>query len=177
MRSGEVRLFESKNGRGRVLKFDDDLLSLMEKRLALRSFDGEHGPALSAYVFHEEGVPVIDFRKSWQTACVAAKVGCWIEKEGEPRRYVGRLFHDLRRSAVRDMVRAGIAPTIARGISGHRSDEIFDRYVIVSGKDMRDALAATQRYLREADNSREHGQDTDNVSVVGSGSSKGSPRK
>jgi integrase len=72
-------------------------------------------------------LPVLDFRKSWATACDVAKAP-------------GKLFHDLRRSVVRDMVRAGIAPTIARGISGHRSDAVFERYDIVSGKDMKEAL-------------------------------------
>jgi integrase len=181
MRSGEVRLFDSKNGRGRVLEFDDDLKALMEKRLALRTFDGPNGPALSAYVFHDKGAPVIDFRKSWQRACIAAGVGRMVKDEtdpdGEREFYVGRLFHDLRRSAIRDLVRAGVSPTIARGISGHQSDEVFARYDIVSTKDMKDALAKAQRYRRETDNSREHGQNTDNVSALGSGPSNGSPRK
>jgi integrase len=177
MKAGEVRLFDSKNGHGRVLEFDDDLRALMEKRLAKRTFEGEDGPALSAYVFHEKGVPVVDFRKSWCKACVAAGVGRMVKSEDEKtERYVGRIFHDLRRSAVRDMVRSGVPPTIARGISGHRSDEVFDRYDIVSGTDIKDALARTQRYRRDADNSREHGQNTDNVSALGSGPSNGPSR-
>ncbi len=174
MRAAEVRLFDSKNGRGRVLEFDDELRALMEKRLEKRTFEDSNGPALSAYVFHDRGVPVIDFRKSWQSACIAAKVGRMVKGEDESGHYVGKLFHDLRRSAVRDMVRAGVAPTIARGISGHRSDAVFDRYDIVDGKDMKNALAQTQRYRR---NSGEVGQLRDNLSVLDSGSSKGSSRK
>jgi integrase len=158
---GEVRLFDSKNGRGRVLELDEDLRALIESRWVKRTYEGSEGPALSRFVFHESGHPVMDFRKSWASACRAANLP-------------GKLFHDLRRTAVRDMVRAGTPPTIARAISGHRSEAVFDRYDIVSGKDMRQALERTQRYRRE---SEEMGQKRDNVSVLGSGSSEGSPRK
>jgi integrase len=58
-----------------------------------------------------------DFSKSWATACKAA--GC-----------PGRLFHDLRRSAVRDMVRSGVSRTVAKTISGHVTDSVFARYDI-----------------------------------------------
>ncbi len=174
--AGEVRLFDSKNGRGRVLAFDDDLRALFEERWNKRTFEGPDGPALSAYVFHANGRPVVDFRKSWQKACCAAGVGRMVADESDPEkeRYVGKLFHDLRRSAVRDMVRAGVAPTIARTISGHRSDAVFERYDIVDGRDVRSGLERTQRYRRE---SGEVGQKRDNVSVLGLGSSEGSSRK
>jgi integrase len=159
--AGEVRLFDSKNGRGRVLELDDELRSLVEARWTKRTYEGPEGPALSRYVFHECGRPVVDFRKSWASACRAANLP-------------GKLFHDLRRTAVRDMVRAGTPPTIARAISGHRSEAVFERYDIVSGRDMRQALERTQRYRRE---SEEKGQLRDNVSVLGSGSSEGASRK
>ncbi len=174
MKAGEVRLFDSKNGHGRVLEFDDELRKLMERRQALRTFEGADGPVLSTYVFHHRGAPVIDFRKSWQGACIAARVGRMVEDENGKEHYVGKLFHDLRRSCIRDLVRAGVPPTIARGISGHRSDAVFSRYDIVSGKDMKRALESTARYRRE---SSEVGQNRDNVSALESGSSEGSSRK
>jgi integrase len=71
--------------------------------------------------------PIKDFRSSWSTACKAA---------GVP----GLLFHDLRRSAVRRMVRRGVPPLVARRISGHLTDAIFQRYDITSDEDL--ALAA-----------------------------------
>jgi len=72
------------------------------------------------------------------------------------------------------MVRAGVAPTIARTISGHRSDAVFEMYDIVDGRDVRSGLERTQRYRRE---SSEVGQKRDNLSVLGSGSSERSSRK
>jgi integrase len=174
--AGEVRLFDSKNGRGRVLAFDEELGTLIEARWAKRTYQGPDGPALSRYVFHKDGHPVLDFRKTWYTACCAAGVGRMVqdEEEEEKEHYEGKLFHDLRRSAVRDMVRAGVAPTVARSISGHRSDEVFSRYDIIDGRDVRNGLAQTQRYRRE---SGAKGQVRDNVSVLGSGPSEGTSRK
>lgn len=145
----------------------------------LRTFDSPDGPTLSAYVFHDHGIPVIDFRKSWQKACVTVGVGRVVKDETDPKGerefYVGLLFHDLRRSAIRDMVRAGVPPTIARGISGHETEEVVDRYNIINAADTRKALAATQVYRREQKS--EPVQNPHSLSVVGSGSSKGSPRK
>ena len=56
------------------------------------------------------------------------------------------MFHDLRRTAVRDMVRAGVAQGVAMRISGHRTAAMFERYNITSGEDMREALRRTEEY-------------------------------
>jgi integrase len=90
--------------------------------------------ALSEHVFHAgDGQAIVDFKHSWATAC---------KRAGLP----GRLFHDLRRTAVRDMIRAGVPQSVAMRISGHRTTAIFLRYDIASEADKRDALRRTQAH-------------------------------
>jgi integrase len=131
----EVRLRTSKNGRGRVVPLDGSLWELIERRWAAREFrTAGGGSGLSAFVFHRSGEPIRDFRKSWEAACTAAEVP-------------GKLFHDLRRTAVRNMVRAGVPQAVAMSISGHRTVSMFLRYNISSEEDKRAALLRTEAYL------------------------------
>jgi len=58
-----------------------------------------------------------------------------------------KLFHDFRRSAVRNMVKAGVNPDIARQISGHRPPAMFSRYNIIDEADLRRAIEQTSGYL------------------------------
>jgi len=91
---------------------------------------------------HLRGRPVGDFRKAWAAACEAA--GLYrvdgVNNDGTEKRIPTRLFHDLRRSGVRNMVRAGVRERVAMEISGHRTRSIFDRYNITSEEDLRDAM-------------------------------------
>ena len=78
-----------------------------------------------------------------------------------------RLFHDLRRSACRNMIQAGVAQSVAMKISGHRTDSMFRRYAIVAETDLRTALQRTQDYLKTAKDNvavmpRPHAKDKDN---------------
>jgi integrase len=153
----------SKNGKPRMVVLTGELLELMERRKAARAVKTDTGVTLSAFVFHREGQPIGDIRKSWQTACVAAGVGKFLCRHceqpatghkcdvcGGDVRYLGRIFHDLRRTAVRNMVRAGVREKAAMSISGHRTRSIFDRYNIVSEDDLRDAMEKTQAHLKDA---------------------------
>jgi len=131
----EVRLRTSKNGQGRVLPLDGDLWDLIERRWAARTIKKEDGTTkMCEFVFHRAGVQVVDFRKPWAEACEKAKVG-------------GRLFHDLRRTAVRNMIRAGVPQSVAMSISGHKTVSMFLRYNITSGADQLDALKRTAVHL------------------------------
>jgi hypothetical protein len=86
------------------------------------------------FVFHDDGSPVGDFRKSWATACDSAGLG-------------GIIVHDLRRTAVRNLVRAGIPEIVAMRLTGHKTRRIFDHYNIVSTKDLEKAPALLDQYL------------------------------
>lgn len=124
----EVRLATSKNGRGRVLPLTGDLWKLTERRWALRTE--------SEFIFHDQGRRLGDFRKKWKAALKAA---------GVPAETI---FHDLRRSGIRAMVRAGVHQAVAMAISGHRTVSVFTRYNITSSDDVEKALRKTDSYRR-----------------------------
>ncbi len=134
-RAIRLRPEASKNGKGRVVGLEGDLWELIERRWAARQLSAPEGVRIVPWVFHREGDPIGDFRKAWASAC---------EKAG----LEGKLFHDLRRTAVRNMVRAGTPERVAMEISGHRTRAIFDRYNITSEQDIREAMRKTQAYVK-----------------------------
>lgn len=125
----EVRLRPevSKNKDGRVLPLRSELLEIIQRAREGRRPD-------CPFVFHDEGAPIGDFRKAWKTACKKAGL-------------IGIIVHDLRRTAVRNMVRAGIPERVAMELSGHKTRRIFDRYNIVSNEDLASATERLQGHL------------------------------
>lgn len=85
-------------------------------------------------VFPWRGRPMKKLRRSWQNACRAA---------GLP----GRLLHDFRRTAVRNLIRAGVQQAIAMKITGHKTDSIFRRYLIVDEELLAQATGAVAELL------------------------------
>jgi len=118
---------DAKTGRGRVLVLVGPLRAIVERRVAARRLDCE-------LIFHRDGRAVVEFRKAWSTALKRAGLR-------------GVLFHDLRRSAIRNMIRAGVTQTVAMKISGHTTDAVFRRYDITSETDIRDAITRTSKYV------------------------------
>ncbi len=126
-----LRRAQSKNKQPRVLPLSDKLLAIVQHRWTLRRLD-------CLYLFHRAGRPIRDFRTSWRKACKAAGV---VAGRG------GLVFHDLRRSGVRNMRRAGIPEGVAMKISGHRTRAVFDRYNIVSEDDIAEAVERVSAHV------------------------------
>ena len=150
---GEVRLDpgSTKNRDGRVFPLTTELRELLERRLDARQ-RLEHDGVICPWVFFrmraqgrrgpKRPKPIRSFGKAWTTACRMA--GC-----------PARIPHDFRRTAVRNMVRAGVPERVAMQLTGHKTRSVFERYNIVSEGDLRMAstlLSATppQRSEREA---------------------------
>ena len=117
-----MELYDSKSGEARKIKMTGEVYNLM--------LEATRGKNPDDFVFtRENGEHVVDPRKSWAALCAASDCA-------------GLLIHDLRRSAIRNMVRAGIPETVCMKISGHKTRHIFDAYNLSSERDL---IAATEK--------------------------------
>jgi integrase len=114
----------TKNDKGRVVVMTDEVFDLISECVKGKQ------PADPVFVW-ANGNPVTDFRRTWRTLT---------KKAGMPE----LIFHDMRRSAVRNMVRGGISKNVAKQISGHTTDSVFDRYDIRDESDLVDATRKMQ---------------------------------
>jgi hypothetical protein len=96
-------------------------------------------------VFFEDGKRISNFRGNWEGAGFEAGLWTGDQKTGKPT----RLFHDLRRTVVRNLIRAGVPERVAMAISGHKTRSVFDRYNIVSESDLREAAGKLDSYLNQ----------------------------
>jgi integrase len=121
---------ETKNGEGREVTMTPLLRQLLQECIR----DKKPGDSV---LTRKNGKAVGDFRGSWENATT---------KAGVP----GLLFHDLRRTAVRNMIRAGVPERVAMEISGHKTRSVFERYNIVSQVDIENAVTKliSQRTVR-----------------------------
>jgi integrase len=150
-----LRPGETKNDQARTIPIVPQLhFLLVEQR-------GRRQPGCRFVCFRLDrgghAVKISGFRKAWYSACVKAGLGTMeapLDREGKavmalprgPRSkpkakmiYRGTIFHDLRRTGVRNLVRAGVPERVAMSISGHRTRSVFERYNIVSQNDVAEA--------------------------------------
>jgi integrase len=134
--AGTLRLDpgSTKNDEGRVVYLTPELARLLTEQLErIRRVERKTGriiPYLFPYLTGPKrlGQRRRDYRKAWAAACTEA---------GVP----GRYRHDFRRTAVRNMERAGVPRSVAMKITGHKTEAVYRRYAIVSDADLREATA------------------------------------
>lgn len=134
-KAGVIRLEPgtTKNREGRTFQY----AALLEVRDAIDALWTRHQALaqrgiLSPFVFcRGGGQPIKSFYTKWDQACTLA--GC-----------AGRIPHDFRRTAVRNLTRAGVPETVAMKITGHKTRSVFDRYDITSEEDLADAARKLQ---------------------------------
>jgi integrase len=124
---------ETKNDEGRTVYLDEELKKAFNRQWEIR----KKSQKLLPYVFPnwDGSDKVKRFDKAWATACEDAGIR-------------KRLFHDLRRTAIRNMVRAGIPERVAMMISGHKTRSVFERYNIVNDTDLKEAAQRQETYLQ-----------------------------
>jgi integrase len=128
LKNGSARLEAgtTKNGEGRTVFLTKEIQDLLSDLWSKRRLD-------CPWVFNKGGKKIGSFRKAWTTAC---------KKTG----LEGMLFHDFRRTAIRNLVRAGVPERVAMMISGHKNRNVFDRYNIVSENDLKEAASKIAKY-------------------------------
>jgi integrase len=123
----------TKNRKAKTAPIYGDMAAWLEMLLTRGKLQSPNSKHLFIW---EDGSPIKDFRGSWEKAC---------ESAGLPE----LLFHDLRRTAVRNMIRAGVPEKVAMEVSGHKTASMLWRYNIVDARDIKEAGRRTERYLRE----------------------------
>ena len=117
----------SKTGQGRILPLAPPLKDVLERRRAVRQLR-------CPFVFHRDGQPIGDWRKAWRHACRDAGLS-------------GKRFHDFRRTAARNLIRAGVPERVAMDLLGHKTRSVFQRYNIVSPDDLQEAAKRLAEYI------------------------------
>lgn len=120
----------TKNDEGRTLPYGKlpELVDVIEDAWAHREKLAKAG-TISPYVFTMKGKQIAHsvWYRNWRNACAEAEVR-------------GKLPHDLRRTAVRNLTRAGVPQAVAMQITGHKTTSVFQRYDIVSEQDISEGL-------------------------------------
>jgi integrase len=130
--AGMIRLEPgtTKNDDGRSFPFSmlPRLEAILRKQKELTTKREREIGRIIRPVFHRDGAEIKELRGTWTTACKAA---------GLP----GRIVHDFRRTAVRNLERAGVPRSVAMKLTGHKTESVYRRYAIVAEADLREGVA------------------------------------
>ncbi len=137
---------ETQNDEGRVIPLAGELLEMLVMQPQTRDQRWPDCP----WVFFRHGKRIKDFRGAWEEASRRAAEtvpSLWDAERGQH----AKVFHDLRRTGARNLVRAGVPERVVMAIGGWKTRSVFDRYNIVNERDLHDAAAKLERHLAEVE--------------------------
>jgi integrase len=147
---------DTKNKKPRIIYLAGELYECLRNQLILR----EREYPTCDYVFFRQGQGIRNFQAAWRTACKKTNL-------------MGNVFHDLRRSGVRNLVRSGVSETVAMRISGHKTRSIFQRYNITNEDDLKQAAQRLDTHLKEIENTRQNNFTGTNPGTIVNARAKG----
>jgi integrase len=130
---------ETKNDEARTIPLIGELYEMLVIQRQIRDQRWPDCP----WVFSRYGKRIRDIRGAWEEA--SRRAGVW-KAETKRSKYI---FHDLRRTGARNLVRAGVPERVVMSIGGWKTRAVFDRYNIVSERDLHDAAAKLERHIAE----------------------------
>ena len=137
---------DTKTSTPRVLFLTGDLYRVLQ---AWKSRCDKKWSACS-WICHRRGIRLQSLKRSWRKACETVGLGRMVKDEKKKRLvWEGKIPHDFRRTAVRNMVRAGVPEKVAMAISGHKTRSVFDRYNIIDERDLERAARSLSVYFEQ----------------------------
>ena len=146
--AGVVRLEPgtTKSGEGRTFPFGvlPELEAVLRRQRAYTDEIERSGRCVVRWVFHRNGRQIKDFRGAWRSACEKGKV---LGADGRHK-----VPHDFRRTAVRNLERAGVPRSVAMKLVGHKTESVYQRYAIVAEQDLTEGVEKLAHYAQNGGN-------------------------
>ena len=172
--AGIIRLEgdQSKNDEARTFPFAvlPALKALLTSQRAYTTIVERETDRLVRWVFHRRGQPIGDYGYEWRAAVDRAAHHGEGPARGVVRpQLVGRIVHDLRRTAVRNLSRAGVPERVAMALTGHKTRSVFDRYRIVNEADLAEGVEKLARFGRRGTRGAQSGHGARSLRASGEG--------
>jgi integrase len=125
---------ETKNGKGREFPITKELRAILERQAASARAIEERTGTPVPWVFHRnDGSPIRDYYSAWRSACTRAGLD-------------GKYVYDFRRTAVRNLERAGVPRSAVMAMTGHLTEAVYRRYATVDGAMLREAASKLEAH-------------------------------
>lgn len=147
-----LKVGETKNSEARTVYLDKELKAMFQSK-----WDNKMQNSVAIQFVFPSPIgsgKIVNFRRAWNAACRKLGLGYGYKlSEKYTQKWQGKLpagpmFHDFRRTAIRNMIRAGTPEKVAMMISGHKTRSVFDRYNIVNDADLKLATQRQEAYLK-----------------------------